>query len=221
MLAIRCLSRGVSCIAALLLATPVHAMEAEIDWQFAVSLGSRPVGTHRFTLDARDPAARRLVSDARFDVKILGITAYRYRHHSEERWSGDCLASLVASTDDHGEVTTVEANADAAGFTVLARTRDKPARIDTTGCVVSFAYWNPQVLALQSRLLDPGTGRIETVSIQPLAAAPLDVRGKRVTATGLRINGLTHPIDLWYSQGRWVGLDTTVEGGRRLAYRLQ
>jgi hypothetical protein len=86
---------------------------------------------------------------------------------------------------------------------------------------MSFAYWNPQALAMQSRLLDPGTGRIESVAIRPLAAATLEVHGRRVPVTGLRINGLKHPIDLWYSDGQWVGLDTTVDGGRKLAYRLQ
>jgi hypothetical protein len=220
--AIPCPSRGAKYLAAALLITAnAMASGTDTDWMFTVSLGSRPIGTHRFTLQDDDAGARRLVSDARFDVKILGITAYRYRHHAEERWSGDCLASLVASTDDDGEVTTVEGAAAASAFTVVARARDKPVRADATGCLMSFAYWNPQALARQSRLVDPGTGRIEAVEVQPLAATTLAMQGRRVAVTGLRLNGLKHPIDLWYSDGHWVGLDTTVDGGRKLAYRLQ
>ena len=53
----------------------------------------------------------------------------------------------------------------------------------------------------------------------PRLAADLDAAGGALR--GLRIGGLTQPIDVWYAGDRWVGLDTTVDGGRRLSYRLR
>ena len=53
----------------------------------------------------------------------------------------------------------------------------------------------------------------------PRLAADLDAAGGALR--GLRIGGLTQPIDVWYVGDRWVGLDTTVDGGRRLSYRLR
>ena len=70
-------------------------------------------------------------------------------------------------------------------------------------------------------MLDPGTGRVEPVRITPLPEARIDVAGQAAAVRGLRISGLPHPIDVWYAGDRWVGLDTTVQGGRRLSYRLR
>jgi hypothetical protein len=37
----------------------------------------------------------------------------------------------------------------------------------------------------------------------------------------LRISGNARTVDVWYSaQDQWIGLDTTVDGGRTLSYRL-
>ena len=50
----------------------------------------------------------------------------------------------------------------------------------------------------------------------------IDVRGQPTTATRWRITGPARPVDVWYSaQGEWIGLDSTVAGGRKLSYRLK
>lgn len=196
-----------------------NAAEPASEWQFSVLLDGRPIGTHHFELAPTRGDARELTSQALMDVKILGFTIYRYRHHVEERWQGDCLASVAANTDDDGKVTTVSGEASEGEFTVLARAGKTPTTAAAPGCVMSFAYWNPQ-LAKQHQLLDPGTGQIEPVTITALPASTIQVRGKSVAVTGLRISGLPRPIDVWYAGEQWVGLDTSVEGGRLLTYRL-
>jgi hypothetical protein len=196
------------------------------EWLFTALLDGKPIGTHRFVLQpvADVSGERRLDSLARFDVKFLGFSAYRYTHRVDERWQGDCLASISAHTDDDGSVTDLLGRATPAGFAVDVRVTGKPAvpsTFVTPGCVMSFAYWNP-ALARQDRLLDPGSGRIEAVTIGEVdRTAPLDVRGKPVSVRGLRIAGLGHPIDVWYQGDQWVGLDTVVQGGWRLSYRLK
>lgn len=45
---------------------------------------------------------------------------------------------------------------------------------------------------------------------------------RRVAAMRWRIEGPAQPIDVWYSaEGEWLGLDSTVDGGRKLPYRLK
>ena len=40
-------------------------------------------------------------------------------------------------------------------------------------------------------------------------------------ARRVRLTGPEQPIDLWYAaSGAWIGLDSTVTGGRKLTYRL-
>jgi hypothetical protein len=156
---------------------------------FAVFLDGKPVGEHRFELH-EDGAERRLISVARFDVKVLGISVYRYAHDAIERWRGDCVVQLSARTDDGGEVMQV-------------------GPLAPQGCVMSFAYWNPAILK-QTALLNAQTGRLEDVAVAALG----DGR--------YRITGAKHPIELRYSpDGEWLGLDSTLAGGRRLSYRRQ
>jgi hypothetical protein len=177
-------------------ATPARANQ----WDFTVLLDGTPIGSHRFVVEGT--GEREVESSARYDVKLLGWVAYRYRHHASERWRGDCLASIAARTDDDGVVTEV-------------RQSFEPAP-----CTMSFAYWNPAI-ARQHRLFDPGTGKLQDVQVTLLPPTTLTVQGRPVPARGLRIAGLPQPIDVWDEGDRWVGLDTTVRGNRRLSYRLQ
>lgn len=195
------------------------------DWQFTVLLDGEPIGQHRFSLSPLRGDSRTLVSEARFEVRLLGFTAYRYQHRAEERWQEGCLARLQARTDDDGQLTTVTGERAGERFVVTARagnTTPSTATVEAASptCLMTFAYWHPD-LVLQQRLLDPGTGRIEAVNVTPLPATTIEVAGVPRPVRGWRIAGLPRPIDLWYAGSRWVGLDTTVERGRRLSYRLR
>ena len=190
------------------------------EWRFTVRLDDRAIGTHRFVVQTTSAGMLHVESEARFEVSLLGVPLYRYRHRATERWSNGCLAFIDARTDDNGTVTEVRGRSQGDRFDL--RVVDDGRSIATATqarCLMTFAYWNP-VLATQSRLLDPGSGRIETVTMgAPTASAP-DLGTDAAGLHGLRIAGLPNPIDVWYEGGRWIGLDTFVSGGRHLSYRL-
>ena len=186
------------------------------DWNFRALLNGKPIGQHRFSVTAQGDE-RRVVSEASFAVKILGITAYRYRHKATEQWRGDCLATLSATTDDDGTASSVRTEAQGEGLSVTSGATTQSLQ----GCVMSFAYWNPAIQT-QARLLNAQTGKIETVQVSRVGSGSVEVRGQPVAATQFRITGPAAPIDVWYSaQGEWIGLDSIVAGGRKLSYRLQ
>lgn len=186
------------------------------DWNFSVFLDEKPIGEHRFSL-AGPADARKVVSEAAFNVKLLGLTVYRYRHRAVESWRGDCLAGLDATTDDDGKASRVRAEAEGDGLAVVTDAGTQALK----GCVMSFAYWNPAIQR-QARLLNAQTGRSESVQVRAAGGGMLDVRGRRVAGTRWRIEGPAQPIDVWYSaEGEWLGLDSTVDGGRKLSYRLK
>jgi hypothetical protein len=200
-----------------LLVTPwtVHA-STEREWIFSVLLNGKPIGEHRFAV-APTPEGRRVTSDASFAVKIIGITAYRYRHHAEELWRGDCLAALEASTDDDGKVSRVRAQAGADGLAAATAAGTQPL----PACTMSFAYWN-SAIRTQTQLLNAQTGLLQAVQVTRMDTGAVDVRGRETTATRWRISGPASPVDVWYTaDGDWVGLDSTVAGGRQLSYRLK
>ena len=172
-------------------------------WNFRAYLDDSAIGTHRFSL-RQSGAESELLSEARFDVKLLFFTAYRYVHRANERWRGNCLVSMDSKTDDDGKPYSVSAE-----------------RNPNDGCVMSFAYWNPEILR-QSRLLNAQTGELEKVSVADLGDDSVRVRGSVVAAKRYRISGPKNPIDLWYSPaGEWLALDAALDGGRRLRYRIE
>jgi hypothetical protein len=201
--------------AALLLATSLQVEARSRSWDFQVFLGDAPIGYHQFTLDEQGER-RELRSESRFAVKVLLFTAYRYEHDATELWRGDCLESLTARTNDNGGRPTVDARSDGERLAVAT---GKGSEI-IAGCVMSFAYWNPQILR-QARLLNPQTGEYEAVTVTTLGVENITVRGAPVAAKRFRLTGSGKPIDLWYSLGdEWLALESTVAGGRRLRYQL-
>lgn len=187
------------------------------EWDFRVLLDDAPIGEHRFAL-ATAGDERKLVSEARFAVKLLGVTVYRYQHSATEMWRGDCLRRLSSKTDDDG--TPEKVSAEAAGDNALAVTTPKGTQA-VEGCVMSFAYWNPAIRT-QARLLNAQSGKLEAVQVSRAGSGTVEVRGQPVAATRWRIATDAQPIDVWYSaQGEWLGLDSTVSGNRKLSYRLK
>ncbi len=92
---------------------------------------------------------------------------------------------------------------------------------DASGCQTSYAYWNPGALRQRSQLLNPQTGRLDPVQGSALPATSLIVAGQPVQAQGWRLRTPKGPVDVWSAaDGRWIGLDATVSGDRRLRYRL-
>lgn len=203
---------------------PAHAASPPTgEWNFVASLNDKPIGEHRFSVTGTGDE-RRLVGEANFDVKFIGISAYRYQHKVVEKWRGNCLVDLVSKTDDDGKVMRVRTQTEAdgtAGNDALMVFADSAAGVPLPGCVMSFAYWNPAVQT-QTRLLNAQSGKLEKIQVVRVGSGEIDVRGQATSATRWRITGATNPIDVWYSAtGDWIGLDSTVDGGRKLSYRLK
>jgi hypothetical protein len=184
-------------------------------WDFRVLLDGHDIGRHRFTLRETNES-RELRSEAQFDIRVLLVSVYRYMHEAVERWNGNCLESLVSRTDTNGRRQNVEATAEGNRLAVVRGEK----REQHEGCIMSFAYWNPQILKAK-QLLNSQTGELLPVTVTPKGEAPIVVRGERLTAERYRIVGKRLEIDLWYDEGRWLGLEALTDGGRRLRYELR
>ncbi|MBS0320750.1 MAG: hypothetical protein JSR18_09430 [Proteobacteria bacterium] len=196
-------------------------LDAAARWTFTAFLDGTSIGTHRYTRSPVTDTRFALTNDASFDVRILGIPVYAYRHQAREEWEGGCLRSVSARTEDNGTVRAVEAHADGGRLDVTERDAGPPTRSQVaTPCAMSFAYWMPLAPGV-TRLFDASTGRAADVTIAPLPGTTIEVAGQATRARGLRITGLAHPIDVWYAGDRWIGLDTTVDNGRHLSYRIE
>ena len=129
---------------------------------FDVYLDGRKIGYHRFEIEDAG-GGRSVYSEASFDVKLLFITAFRYRHNTTERWQRGCLEKIEARTDANGKRLNVVGSKTREGFVV--ETGDREASLPE--CVMTFAYWNPGFLE-ESRLLNPQTGEYVEVDVEEL-----------------------------------------------------
>ena len=190
------------------------AIQSE-DWNFQVLLNGKPIGYHSFSL-TQDGEQQTLRTEARFDVKVLFINAYRYRHENTEVWSDGCLSSIDAFTDSNGEVLTVRGKRYAGGLELTGRSG--PSILDE--CVQTFAYWNPEFLR-QPRLLNPQSGEYLDVEVERVGQEPVVVRGEEIPASVYRVTASKMELTLWYSEdNEWLALESVAKGGRILRYEL-
>lgn len=186
-------------------------------WMFDVYLDDSKIGSHEFRLEERADGSLRLNAKARFDVRILFINAFRYRHEIEETWSGNCLTGVVATTDSNGKQTEVQGEMTEDGFTVIAGGDETPL----SDCVMTFAYWNPAFLE-QQRLLNPQTGEFLDVDVEPLGDEPLVMSGETVPAKGYLVTAKNMEVRVWYSpDSEWLALVSPTKGGRKIRYELR
>lgn len=200
----------------LLLATQTAIASASQAWNFNVYLDDKVIGQHRFEVFTRDKT-RYVAVDASFDVRVLFINAYRYRHDNYEVWQGKCLQTIRSHTDDNGDKTFVDGTIQ-DGILQL-RTIDGTETLP--GCIRTFAYWDPVILK-SKYLLNAQTGKLLPVQVNALGEEQIQVRGKQVSAYHYRLVTDKFVIDLWYSpQREWLALQSTTSSGAVLRYQLQ
>jgi len=184
-------------------------------FDFDVNLDKRPIGTHRFTVRQINGTAS-IQSNASFDVRFLGLSAYRYRHRASEQWKDGCLQAIDATTDDNGRSLRVTGIEREGRFQL-----EQPTIAALSACLSAYAYWNRDLLLRQRELLNPQTGRIDALSVESLGRETLELEGRTVAVERFRLHSAQNIIDLWYSlRGDWLRLETTT-GSRRLIYQLR
>jgi len=182
------------------------------EWHFDVAADGIRVGTHNVIVRNEGGTG---VATSDMSVGFLGLGAYR--QHVEETWKDGCLARLASRTEERGHVTTVAGQQEGDIFRIDGGTEGR-----LRGCVMSFAYWNPDVVK-QTHLVNVQTGAWTPVSVRDLGRQTIDAGGRSVQASHYAIDTEKNTIEVWYSlEGEWLGLQTTTKtGGHVLAYRLR
>jgi len=183
------------------------------EWQFRVYLDDEEIGYHKVRLTGGADGTRVSV-EADLDVKFLLFTAYRYRHQTEEIWRGSCIADIQSQTDDNGERLFVRSEPDGDGLVLSTHAGER----ELSGCIRSFAYWNPELLDA-SRLLNTQTGEYEEVDIQNLGHGSFEIRERKIEAVQYRLTAGGYRIDLWYTpEMDWLALRSETKDGYQITY---
>lgn len=186
------------------------------EWRFTAMLDGKEIGFQTFSVDHRD-ADRIVRIEAQFDVTLLFVPVYGYSHRNREVWRDGCLRQIDAETDDNGDRYRVIGRQVGDRFDVEANGE----RRRLSGCIMSFAYWDPAFLQ-RTRLLNSQTGDYQAVSIAPLGQEKLKIQRQFLNVRRYRLTAEGMKIDLWYSdEGRWVQLASAVNGDSVLTLKLK
>jgi hypothetical protein len=207
--------RPIAIILILLFPSIVFAKE----WSFDVYLDKTRIGQHTFKLNE----ANELISQAKFNVKVLFINAYNYNHSAAELWQGSCLTSLESSTLENSVSTKVKGQLTNGAFVV----DDGKVKQVLPECAMTFAYWNQKILE-QTKLLNPQNGEWLDTKIKKLGNELLDVKDKKIETTRYKLDASMQGkqklnIDLWYDaeSHEWVGLKSITPEGYTIHYKLK
>jgi hypothetical protein len=173
--------------------------------------------------------------DCAVAVKALGMSAYRYIHHSREEWLAGQLQSLQAQTDDNGGRFAVSAVRQGGALLV-----ERTAPAATTSAAAAFegfrgpavsrealpagllptSQWNVSQVQ-QTSLLNTQYGTIARVQVVALGRETVPVGTASVSATRYRYRGDLR-MDQWFDdRGRWVKGTFTAFDGSLIEYILQ
>jgi hypothetical protein len=198
------------CLVLLLSGATVRASTETASYLFEVSHDDRPIGTHRFEID-RDGGTKRVRSRAEFNVQVLFLSLYRYRHEADEQWEDGCLRRLESRTDDNGRRFEFTIGEQASALRLQRLAPEPGSELLPAGCAGTFAYWDLAQLE-RGALINSQTGSITPVALT--FEGEEQVAGEHARRYRLAPAG-TPAITLWYraSDQRWLGLETRLDNG--------
>ncbi|WP_149540989.1 DUF6134 family protein [Siccirubricoccus phaeus] len=191
-----------------LLATPLllparaHALPAEL--RFRVMREGSAIGTHQvsFAETAGTLTAR---TEVAIQVKLLGITVFRFHHHFEEIWAGGRLRLCASRRERQGNV--VEMTARAEGNALLVQGPEGQQRLPAEAAPLS--WWDPARFDGRP-LFANDTGK------------PLRLQASRTALPGggvrWRISGEEESEASYGPDGTWIGWTHKAEDGSTVTY---
>lgn len=190
----------------MLLVIAPAALGRAAQYDFGVYLDGKRIGEHTFVVAPAAGGGYTVNSNARFEVKVLMVPVYRYRHSAQEVWEGGCLQSITSETVVNGRTSALRGRLEAERFELQVEEAGTAQSRSLPACVSTFAYWDAGTLQQQERLLNSQTGTYESVTFA------------RQKEGQVAISSEKFEINLQYDADKWRGL-STLRDGRRLEYR--
>lgn len=183
-------------------------------WSFDVFVDDRLIGEHSFELDSADEQLI-LTTKARFEVKVLFFTAFRYDHSNTEIWDENGLVRIDSVTDSNGDLYRVSGVRGKESFALSTHAGERVLPSE----IMTFAYWNPAILEAR-QLLNSQTGEFLEVEVSEQGEEEVPFAEATIEARRYDLKLEQGPITLWYGKEdrRWTALESVTEGGRRLRY---
>lgn len=165
---------------------------------YTITRDGEPIGTQKLEFTAEGDDGLVVMTDVEIDVRVLGVSFYRFTQHIEERWKGGRLDSLLSKTVDDGDERLVELKRE--GDRLKGHYNDKARDVD--GRLIPSTLWHPEAIH-QTAVLDTVRGRVHQVQVTDKGRVAI------VLATGqqnARRFGFTGELnrDVWYGEDQII-----------------
>lgn len=156
------------------------------------------------------------------EVKLLGITLFRFSHKGMERWAAGQLVSMATSTDDDGDLHQVNARRSADG--VLAITGNGAAAA-VAGDSIPSSLWHRDLLLQRPRdeILHTIHGGLLAMTVTDLGRKELQLGGRAFAAQGYEVDARPDFYrELWYDdEGLLVAAKLSADDGSAVTLELE
>src|SRR6201981_2460722 len=197
-------------------ATAFVLPNAAANRRFSVRYKGIGIGTHTVSYSSATGETR-VQTEINLDVKIAFVTAYAFRHRSEETWRAGRLMSLNSDTVEHGEALHVEGAATPQGFRVSSKAGPVIASAAT---LTSNSLCAPAMLE-QATVVDAQRGGVIGVSARKFADEQIAIAGGPVRATRYTLITPYFAGTVWYDKTNlWVHGEFERDGSK-VEYQLE
>jgi hypothetical protein len=207
---------------ALMFGAPAASMNftpaAKQSLNFTVYRDDAPIGYHNFIFRLKGDKLK-VEIDVDLEIKLMFVTAFKFRHVASEVWENGRLLRMESETDDDGDPYKVKVRRLGAGMLVEVNGERKLA----PGDILPSDLWNRAILT-EDKILHPIMGRVLPLEVTSLGKRKIKIgKEKLILAEGFKIDGGGEfQRELWYSpDGRLVevGFDAPKDGSR-ITYHL-
>jgi len=209
-------------IAAVIFGGPASSMiftpAAKQALKFTVYRDDAPIGHHNFSFRPKGDKLE-VDIDVDLEVKMMFVTAFKFRHIASEVWENGKLLRMESETDDDGDPYKVKVERLGNGMVVEVNGQRRLA----PGDILPSNLWNRAILT-EDKILHPILGEVLPLEVTKLGKREIKTENVGTIATeGFKIvGGEIFQREVWYSKdGRLieVGFNTPLDGSR-ITYKL-
>lgn len=162
---------------------------------YTITRDGDPIGTQKLDFVSDGANQLTVITDVEIDVRMLGLSFYKFTQHTEERWQNGALQSLASKTIDDGEQRVVDLvrKGDRLTGKYNEKKRDVPADL------IPSTLWHPDAVK-QSVVLDTVRARQHQVQVADKGEVALVLPAGQVEARHYAFTGELNR-DVWYDAG--------------------
>jgi hypothetical protein len=185
--------------------------------EYAIMRNGDQIGTHRIVF-RRDGDRLMVELAVNVQVRVLGITAYRFTQTGSEVWRNGRLIALESSGDNDGTAYALRVREADGGLVAESRGRSVRFPADT----IPTDVWNPLQLQ-RSVLLNSLEGTALRASTRDLGERSFTVGGRTVATRGTYLDATSdYQRSLWFdASGRLIHLEQHGRDGSLVEYVLR